>query len=210
MSGNATGAKKIGILGGTFDPIHLGHLILATEAYERFSLDTVWFMPSGNPPHKQQQPVLEAAHRVAMVQAAIANNPHFVYSDFELKRSGTIYTAETLTLLTQTYSKNSYYFIVGADSLFQIEKWYQPAEIFSHCTLLAAGRNNFIKEKLQEQIWYLTQKYNARIQLLPTPLIEISSTRIREKVADGEEIRYYVPDAVEEYIQSHHLYQRRE
>lgn len=208
MSGNATGAKKIGILGGTFDPIHLGHLMLATEAYERFSLDTVWFMPSGNPPHKQQQPVLNAAHRVAMVQAAIANNPHFVYSDFELKRSGTIYTAETLTLLTQKYSKNSYYFIVGADSLFQIEKWYQPAEIFAHCTLLAAGRNNLIKEKLQEQILYLTQKYNARIQLLPAPLMEISSTGIREKVADGEEIRNYVPDAVDEYIQSHHLYQK--
>ena len=120
---------EIGIMGGTFDPIHNGHLLLGKQAYEEYKLDQIWFMPSGTPPHKKDHKVTDVKDRVAMVQLAIKKFPFFYCSDFEIQRPGNTYTAQTLQLLHQEYPKHRFYFIVGADSLYQIEKWYHPAEV---------------------------------------------------------------------------------
>ena len=115
---------KIGILGGTFDPVHNGHLALGKQAYEQFKLDEIWFMPSGHPPHKKSRLVTQGKEREDMVKLAIASVSYFVYSDFELKREGNTYTAQTLTLLREAYPQHEFYFIIGADSLYEIEQWY--------------------------------------------------------------------------------------
>ena len=132
---------KIGILGGTFDPIHNGHLALGKQAYEQFSLDEIWFMPSGHPPHKKGRLVTEGKEREDMVKLAIASVPYFVYSDFELKREGNTYTAQTLSLLKEVYPQHEFYFIIGADSLYEIEQWYHPEMVMKQAVLLVAARS---------------------------------------------------------------------
>ena len=117
---------RIGILGGTFDPIHNGHLRLGKRAYEEFELESIWFMPSGVPPHKKDHRITEGKMRRDMVKLAIADTPCFLYSDFELKRKGDTYTAQTLTLLHRERPEDEFYFIIGADSLYEIEHWYHP------------------------------------------------------------------------------------
>ena len=131
---------KIGILGGTFDPVHNGHLALGKQAYEQFKLDEIWFMLSGHPPHKKGRLVTEGKEREDMVKLAIASVPYFVYSDFELKREGNTYTAQTLTLLREAYPQHEFYFIIGADSLYEIEQWYHPELVIKQAVLLAAAR----------------------------------------------------------------------
>ncbi len=198
--------KKVGILGGTFDPIHVAHLILAEQAWQQFKLDTVLIMPSGDPPHKSGREITPANHRVRMLQLAIEDNKHFKLSNVEVEREGKTYTAETLTGLCKYNSDCSYYFIVGADSLFQIEQWRQPEIIMSHAILLAAVRDNYKLPELEKQMDYLKKKYKAQIDLLHTPNIMISSSLIRERVQNGESIRYLVPKDVEKYIYQNKLY----
>ena len=119
--------KKIGIMGGTFDPIHSGHLMLGKQAYEEYDLDCVWYMPSRQPPHKKDHGITPAALRLEMVNLAVERTPFFSCSDFELRRKdGNTYTADTLRLLKEEYPDTEFYFIVGADSIFDIEKWYHP------------------------------------------------------------------------------------
>ena len=131
--------RKIGIMGGTFDPIHNGHIMLGRQAYAEYNLDEVWYMPSGQPPHKKGRHVTESAERCHMVKLAIQDIPYFVFSDFEVRRTGkNTYTAETLALLGEKYPDVHFYFIVGADSLFEIEKWYHPEEVMARATLMAA------------------------------------------------------------------------
>ena len=122
--------KKVGIMGGTFNPIHVGHLMLAENAYACENLDEIWFIPSADPPHKKEENVLNYEFRSQMTELAIRNIPYFVKYDFEAQRKAYSYTAETLRLLQQLYPDNEFYFIMGADSLFQIETWYEPASIF--------------------------------------------------------------------------------
>lgn len=198
--------KKVGILGGTFDPIHIGHLILAESAYNKFHLDHVLIMPTGDPPHKADKAITPSHHRSAMVKLAIENNPHLQYSGFELEREGTIYTAETLSLLVEQYEENEYYFIIGADSLFTIEKWNHPEKIFELSTVLAAKREDLIVKDLDEQITYLKNKYNGKLYELDIPNIGVSSTMITKNIKNNESIKYYVPSQVEEYIYHNNLY----
>lgn len=198
----------IGIMGGTFDPIHNGHLLLGRQAYEEYDLKEIWFMPSGRPPHKTDHRVTEVEERCEMVRLAIADYPYFAYSDFEVRRSGNTYTAQTLRLLQETYPQHRFFFIIGADSLFEIEKWYHPEEVMAQTTLLVAGREyEGAPRTLDEQITYLGGKYGASIRRLHCEEVDISSAELREMEARGRRLYKYVPKSVEEYIVTRGLYQ---
>ncbi len=202
---------KIGIMGGTFDPIHIGHLLLGEFAYEDFGLDEIWFLPNGNPPHKQTKEMEDALmHRVEMIRLAIKDVPYFKLCLHEAKETSHSYTYKTMRELNAIYPENEFYFILGADSLFAIEHWKYFREIFPTCIILAAMRDDKDAEDMRMQIHYLTQEYDARIELLRAPLLEISSTTIRKRAARGLRVYYMVPDAVADYIKKQHLYITKE
>lgn len=198
---------KIGIMGGTFDPIHNGHLLLGKQAYEEYGLDEIWFMPSGQPPHKKDHEITDTASRCEMVRLAIQDYPYFKFSDFEIKRAGNTYTAETLFLLKEAYPEHRFFFIIGADSLYQLEHWYHPELVAEQAILLAAVREYPAAPRtMEEQAQYLDAKYHADIRLLHCSEIDLSSSELREMKSRGKRIYKYVPKHVEEYIDSHHLY----
>lgn len=200
----------IGIMGGTFDPIHNGHLLLGKQAYEEYGLDQVWFMPSGRPPHKSDHRVTAVKDRCEMVRLAIDGFPYFAFSDFEVRRSGNTYTAQTLRLLQEEYPQHRFYFIIGADSLYEIEKWYHPEEVMAQATLLVAGREyEGAPRTLAEQIDYLDGKYRAVIRQLHCDEVDISSGELREMEARGRRLYKYVPKPVEQYIMARGLYQKQ-
>lgn len=196
---------KIGILGGTFDPIHYGHLLLAETAYERFHLDKVLIMPAGDPYFKDLNKIGLDLHRARMAEIAVSDNSHFEYSDIELKREGNTYTVDTLRTLHKQNPEDELFFIVGSDTLFQIEKWNSPEEVFSLATFLTSTRNIDIEE-IDKQIYYLQEKYSAKIYNVLMPNIEISSTDIRKRIHDGLSVKYLTPDAIIKYIKDNNLY----
>lgn len=198
--------KRIGIMGGTFNPIHMGHLILAEEAYQQMKLEKVFFMPSKQPPHKPNMIIAPQLHRKNMVSLAIKGNPHFELSTIELEREGVTYTADTLEILTSQNPEIQYYFIIGADSLFQLESWREPEKIMKLSSLLAASRYHLPEEELMAQIRYLTKEYGAQISLLYMPCIELSSEFLRNQLKEKKEVRYYIPEAVSDYIKKNQLY----
>ncbi|WP_099468237.1 nicotinate-nucleotide adenylyltransferase [Konateibacter massiliensis] len=198
--------KKVGIMGGTFDPIHVGHLMLAEQAYDRFELDKVLIMPAGKPPHKDNEVSALTKHRVQMTRLAIEGNKHFELSLVEVERSGYTYTFETLEKLTQENPDTEYYFIIGADSLLEIQKWKEPERIFQCATILVATRYNLESEDLKKKIKEIAKLYGGNIYLLDTPNIDLSSTQIRTLVSTGKSIKYYVTGDVERYIYKNKLY----
>lgn len=200
--------KRIGIVGGTFDPIHYGHLMLGRQAYQEYQLEEVWYMPSRQPPHKKDHTVTPSKDRVAMIRLAIGDVPYFSLSDFELKRKeGNTYTADTLTLLTEAYPDTEFYFIVGADSVYEIEKWYRPETVLKLATILAASRE-YEDERLslEQQISYLRTKYGARIFRLHCREFDAASAEIRSMLAKGNPVAEWIPQQVEQYIAEHGLY----
>ena len=195
--------KRVGILGGTFDPIHTAHLIIAEAAYDAFDLDEVLLMPSGHSYFKdsRSQKVLSPEVRYQMVCEAAADNPHFTASDFEIRREGNTYTYETLRELRRMNPDNHYFFIVGADSVRDILKWRNPESIFADCTLLAALREDGIPtEEFLREVEHLRKDYGDDIHTLEIPAIGISSTDIRNRIKSGRTIHYLVPERVERYI----------
>lgn len=203
--------RRVGIMGGTFDPVHIGHLILGEMAYLQFKLDTVLFMPSGNPPHKKERAGRATTReRIDMVKKAISNNPHFELSLAEAHDEGYTYTKETLLRLKSVNPDTEYYFIMGADSLFSFETWKEPQEICNLCTLIAAVRNQITSEQLDTQIKYLKEKFHSRILKLDTPNIDVSSKTLRKWKNCGKSLRYYVPDDVLQYIEEKNLYKECE
>ena len=197
--------KKIGIMGGTFNPIHFGHLLLGETAYEQFSLDEVLFMPTKNPYYKKLTNSVTEEDRMQMVQLAIRDNSHFTFSGEELDREGTTYTVETPTSLTERNPDCAYYFIMGADSLYHIESWKDTEKVLQMAVILVAGRGD-LSSSLSSQIEYIENKYDASIHFLNSPSLEISSNDIRRRIRAGESIRYLLPREVEEYIYEHKLY----
>lgn len=195
---------KVGIMGGTFDPIHNGHLMLGSRAYDDFGLDEVWFMPNGNPPHKSQR--TSADDRIAMVNLAIQPDSKFRLCTYETDKTSKSYSYETLENLKILYPEHNFYFIIGADSLFSIESWKEPSRVLAACTILAACRDDKEPEDVQEQIQYLEGKYAAKIELLRTPHMDISSSDLRRMAAFEMDMESVVPKAVADYIQSHELY----
>ena len=199
--------RKIGIMGGTFNPVHLGHLMLAEKAREQFLLDEIWFMPLKNPPHKEKDNRITDEERVIMLQLAIETNSAFQISFLELKREGITYTVDTLRELSETKKNYAFYFILGADSLFQIETWREPDQIMKLSCLLVGGRDEIPHKTLQSQIEFLEEKYKGKIGLIDFPQIAISSQEIRELLKEKKSIKYLVPEPVYNFIMKEHLYQ---
>ncbi len=198
--------RRVGIMGGTFDPIHIGHLILGENAYEQFDLEKVLFMPSGNPPHKAKRDGATNEERVEMVRRAIASNHHFELSLEEMHEQGYNYTRETLARLVAANPDTDYYFIMGADSLLSFESWREPEAICRLCILVAAVRDHMPQPLLDEQIARLSEKFHADIRKLESLNIDISSRTIRSWVAEGKSCRYYVPESVISYMQERGIY----
>lgn len=199
--------RKIGIMGGTFDPIHIGHLILGEGAYQQFGLSSVWFMPAGNPPHKQNRTGRATdAQRVEMVKRAIAGNPHFELSLAEMNADGYTYSYRTLERLNRCCPDTEFYFILGADSLFDFHKWKEPGRICAACRIVVATRNQVSSERLEEAIRQNEEKFHGEFLKLDTPNLDISSRNIRERIQEGQTVKYYLPDAVIEYMEKNGLY----
>lgn len=200
---------KIGIMGGTFDPIHIGHLILGENAWQQLGLDTVIYMPAGNPPHKQHREGRATdRQRMDMVQLATTINPHFVVSGYEMNEDGFSYTHRTLEHMHKVYPDSELYFIIGADSLFDFDTWREPQKIADLSTLVVATRNHTSTEKMDAAIRHVREKYHADVIRLDTENIDVSSKMIREWIRDGHSIRYYVTADVEQYIMKYRLYRR--
>ena len=198
--------KKIGIMGGTFNPIHIGHLLLAEWAMDAEALDEIWVIPTGCSYMKAEQNVLSGQERYEMTCKAIEDNLRMKCLDIEILRTGYTYTYETILELRDKYPEYSFYFIFGADCLFTIETWKNPRMIFDNCSIIAAVRGDSPIEQMQEKIEELCDKYHADIRLLPFLQLEVSSTGIRERVKAGQSIKYLVPDKVISYIEEKGFY----
>ena len=199
--------KKIGIMGGTFNPIHLGHLLLAEQAKEILELDEVLFMPSGNSYMKEPTAILDGDVRAHMVELAIKGHPYFRLSKMETERSGSTYTCDTLKALKTENPRNTYYFILGADSLLMLENWKNPEQIFRDAVIVASVRGTGNEEKIRKIAEHLTDTYQAQIRVLPARFIDLSSSEIRGRIKTGKSVRYMLPERVWEYIYDNHLYE---
>ena len=199
--------KKVGIMGGTFDPIHIGHLILGEAAWRQFHLDEVWFMPAGNPPHKRNRTGRASdEQRVEMVRLAIRSNPHFVLSLIEMNPDGYSYTYRTLERLREQYPDTDWYFIMGADSLVDFDTWREPQRITEACQVVVATRNQMDNTVFRDLLEQRCSEYHHDFLRLDTPNLDISSKHLREMIRAGESIRYYTPDSVLCYIQESGVY----
>jgi len=198
---------RIGVLGGTFDPIHLAHLVAAEEVRVRIALERVLFVPAGMPPHKLHVNVTPTKHRLKMVELAIADNPHFTLSRVDIDRFGPSYTVDTIELLHDEYGPEAeIYFIMGSDSLSELLTWHKPERLIRLCRIVALTRPGH-RVDLKE-LNRLLPGAIARVQLLDMPLLEISGTELQRRVRAGLPIKYLVPPAVEAYIHRHGLYQQ--
>lgn len=194
-------------MGGTFDPIHIGHLILGEAAFEQYSLDKVLFMPAGRPPFKEgRKGMASNEQRTEMVRLAIASNPHFELCLLEMNDDGMSYTYRTLERLKEENPDTDYYFIMGADSLMYFDTWMNPQRIADAAIIVVATRNHMPQESLNEKMKQLSEKFSASIRKLETPNLDISSSQIREWISQGRGIQYYVPDPEIQYIEEQQLY----
>lgn len=199
--------KKVGIMGGTFDPIHISHLILGETAYEQFSLDKVLFLPAGNPPHKRNRKGgASDLERVEMVRRAIAGNSHFQLCLDEMDASDYSYTYRTLERMKAEHPDTEFYFIVGADSLFDFEKWKEPARICQTASILVAVRDHVDDERLSRKMKELEEKLGGHFYRLYSTNLDISSKMIRDWIRRKKTVRYYVPEPVLAYIADRHIY----
>jgi nicotinate-nucleotide adenylyltransferase len=198
--------EAVGIMGGTFDPIHFGHLVAAQEACVRFRLARVIFVPNGRPPHKKDYPVTPAERRYDMVVLAAASNPAFETSRIEVDRPGPSYAADTLKQLRDQLGPDSaLYFITGADAIMEILTWHQPERLAESCEFIAVTRPGYDLRRLEET---LTSDLLARTHVLAVPGVNISSTELRARAAAGQSLRYLTPHAVACYIEAHGLYSK--
>lgn len=197
---------RLGIMGGTFDPIHLGHLVAAEAAREQFGLDRVVFVPARLPPHKLDQLISPAEHRSAMVLLATMNHPRFVVSRVELDRPGPSYTVDTLRLLRQEYPVATLFFITGADAVLDFDNWREPVELLRLCHMVVVSRPGCDRERLREKVDSLERETGCRIEELAAPALDISSRELRRRVAEGKSLRYLVPREVRDYVLKHGLY----
>ncbi|MDD5166153.1 MAG: nicotinate-nucleotide adenylyltransferase [Candidatus Omnitrophica bacterium] len=186
---------KIGILGGTFNPVHLGHLILAEEIREKLKLDKIIFVPTYLPPHKDNTDIAEARHRYTMVKLAIKSNKFFLASDIEIKRDGRSYTIDTIKEFNKKYAKDELYFVIGSDLLKYLDEWKDLNEIIKMVKFIAATRPG-----------YPLQNLPAYISTVPIRAVDISGFEIRSAVKEGRSFRYLVPDSVFKYINRERLY----
>lgn len=197
--------QRLGVLGGTFDPIHHGHLVAAQEARCQLDLDLVLFVPAGNPPHKPARPISAADHRVRMVELAIAGNPHFALSRVDVDRPGPCYTVDTLALLREKWGPGpTFFFIEGSDSLAEMPTWYRPQRLIQLSELAVVRRPGAEPDldRLEEDLPGLS----ARVHWVQMPQLEISSSDLRARMRDGRPISYLLPESVEAYLFEQGLY----
>ena len=196
---------RLGVFGGTFDPVHMGHLIAAEDVRAALQLDEVLFVPAGEPWFKSYRHITPANHRLAMVRHAIRDNPRFGVSDMEIRREGPSYTIDTLAELRRERPDAELFVILGVDALREIDRWRNPRRLFQMATVVGMGRPG---ASLDVSVLNAAiPGASDRIRLVDSALIDISGTDIRRRVADGASIRYRVPLAVEQYIRAHNLYQ---
>jgi nicotinate-nucleotide adenylyltransferase len=197
---------KIGVIGGTFDPVHNGHLAIAEEAVSQLALGEVLFVPAGQPSLKVDQPVTAVVHRVEMVRRAIAGSPRYRLSTSEIDRPGPSYAVDTITELRRQYGTGAdLYFILGWDSLSELPRWHQPARLIDMCHLVAVtrpGRAAPDLDSLEDRVPGISQ----RVILMDRPMVDISATDIRQRVARGKSITGLVPETVAQYIKQNRLY----
>ena len=199
--------NKIGIMGGTFDPIHNGHLIIAENSRIKFGLDEIIFIPTGMPAHKIKNGIASDNYRYEMVLLSINSNPYFSISSLEMNREGITYTIDTIKYLMSKNENTEYYFIMGSDSLYNFNKWKDYKELLNLCKFIVAKRpNQNDNKKLREKVKELNNISSNSIQILESPMIDISSTDIRERISFNKSIKYLVPETVELYIEKHGLY----
>jgi nicotinate-nucleotide adenylyltransferase len=193
---------RVGVLGGTFDPVHIGHLVLAEHARDGLALDTVLFVPAGEPWRKADRAITPPEHRLAMLRLAIEDNDAFGISDIELRRSGPTYTADTLAALAGERLDDEFWFILGADALADVKHWHEPERIAQHAMLAVAPRRGVAPDVASVGVPALAD----RIVTFDMPPVDPTSTAIRARVASGQSIRYLVPPPVDAYIREHRLY----
>ena len=199
--------KKIGLMGGTFDPIHIGHLVTADAVRIEYHLDKVLFIPAGNPPHKQDSQVTPALHRYIMTAMATYSNPFFFVSAIEMERPGPSYTIDTIRQLHEQYGGQAkFYFITGADAVGDLPTWNNIDQVLDICDFVATTRPGCVSV-IDDVIRQFGTKGTERIHRLTTPELEISSTDIRDRIKKGRSIKYIVPESVENYIIKERLYQ---
>lgn len=194
--------SRLGIMGGTFNPPHNAHLLIAELAREQYALDRVIFIVGGNPPHKKSE--VEAIHRLNMTRLAIEGNEHFTDDDFEVKSDAKSYTVHTLEYLKDKYPSDELFFIIGEDSLADLSKWYMPEKITEMSALLVFPRKS--KTTLLGTLKEMRKKYGKNIFPIDAPVMEISSTEIRQRIRDTKTVRYMLPDKVIGYIEENNLY----
>jgi len=199
---------RIGIFGGTFDPVHYGHLIMAEQCREQGRLDQVWFVPAPRPPHKIDQPLTRFDQRVEMLALAIAGNPAFRIDEIEKERTGPSFTVDTLAAFEQRHTGNEYFLLVGSDTLKDLPRWHDPVGVLRRAGLIVMLRPNHpllpvdaLRESLQ-----LPADVPLRLEIAETPLIDISSRDLRRRVVLGKSLRYFLPRAIEGYIQEKQIY----
>ncbi|HIX02362.1 MAG TPA: nicotinate-nucleotide adenylyltransferase [Candidatus Ligilactobacillus excrementigallinarum] len=186
--------KRIGILGGTFNPPHLGHLIMAEQVLDQLCLDKVLFMPDNQPPHIDHKEAIDSQKRLQMLKLSIADNKNFGIEDYEIRKGGISYSIETMKTLTAMHPENQYYFIIGGDMVEYLPKWKDIDELVKLVQFVGVGRPGYRKESKYPVMW------------VDTPEIQISSTMIRQKIKHGNSIKYLVKDEVAEYIEREKLY----
>lgn len=194
---------NVGLFGGSFNPPHLAHLIVAETLREQFRLDQVWWIPANRPPHKTKDALISPAHRLAMTRRATQDHPAFVVSDVEAQRAGASYTIDTVRVLQGAHPEHAFSLLLGGDSLRDFGAWYQPEEIAARLPLMVYLRPGASAPAIEP---YLA----GRVHFAEAPLLGISGTEIRARLRAGRSIRYLVPDAVREYIQEQGLYVKRE
>ena len=199
--------KKIAIMGGTFDPIHYGHLVTAEAVMHEYQIDKILFIPSGQPPHKSGNQVTSAEQRYLMTLLATETNPRFFTSRIEIDREGYTYTIDTIRELKTIYPESEIYFITGADAFSQILTWKNPELLLSSCHFVVATRPGYSRTKSAPQIEAIMKEHADTLHYLEVPALAISSSEIRKRVQEGRPIKYLLPETVENYIAKHNLYQ---
>jgi len=199
---------KIGIYGGSFDPIHMGHLILAEHVRDTLGLSKIIFVPARTPPHVEMKTLASDEHRLAMVTAATYDNPRFVCSDLELKRQGPSYTIDTIREFHRKYPNDELHFLLGADSVTEFPNWKDPEEIGSECRIVVGVRPGFGESIFEELEGKLSPEFiqSLKDNFVETPSIGISSTDIRRRLKEGKSTRHLVPAGVHDYIRTNDLY----
>lgn len=197
---------RLGLLGGTFDPVHWGHLLMAEQCREQCRLDQVWLLPAGLPPHKTDNAISTGKQRAEMLEFAIAGHPDLRVNRMELSREGKSYTVDTLEQLHGERPEDELFFIIGADSLNDLPEWREPERIIEYATVVAVNRGDRPLPSRDELTRQLGEQIASRVELVTMPGIDLSATDIRHRVQEGRSIRFMVPRSVEAYIAENQLY----